>query len=110
MPPFGVGTGQASFTFDLKPHGNAEGTLSFLALPLNPLRPASRAPEGPVVRAHHLAADRLAAGHAAPATAGEVHGPRLPGRLALLGPADEPPGLPPVDNGSRPPTCARTGR
>ncbi|MGH9008256.1 MAG: hypothetical protein ACRDYF_00230, partial [Acidimicrobiia bacterium] len=41
VPPFGVGTGQASFTFDLKPHGNAEGTLSFLVLPLNPLRPAS---------------------------------------------------------------------
>jgi hypothetical protein len=40
VPPFGVGTGQASFTFDLKPHGNAEGTLSFLVLPLNPLRPA----------------------------------------------------------------------
>jgi hypothetical protein len=41
VPPFGVGTGQASFTFDLKPHGNAEGTLSFLVLPLNPLRPAA---------------------------------------------------------------------
>ena len=41
LPPFGVGTGRASFTFDLKPHGNAEGTLSFLVLPLNPLRPAS---------------------------------------------------------------------
>jgi hypothetical protein len=41
IPPFGIGTGQASFTFDLKPHGNAEGTLSFLVLPLNPLRPAS---------------------------------------------------------------------
>jgi hypothetical protein len=41
VPPFGVGTGQASFTFDLKPHGNAAGTLSFLVLPLNPLRPAS---------------------------------------------------------------------
>ena len=41
VPPFGVGTGRASFTFDLKPHGNAEGTLSFLVLPLNPLRPAS---------------------------------------------------------------------
>jgi hypothetical protein len=41
VPPFGAGTGQASFTFDLKPHGNAEGTLSFLVLPLNPLRPAS---------------------------------------------------------------------
>ena len=41
IPPFGVGTGQASLTFDLKPHGNAEGTLSFLVLPLNPLRPAS---------------------------------------------------------------------
>ncbi|MDQ1490795.1 MAG: hypothetical protein QOJ23_3309, partial [Actinomycetota bacterium] len=41
LPPFGVATGRASFTFDLKPHGNAEGTLSFLTLPLNPLRPAS---------------------------------------------------------------------
>src|SRR5581483_7880304 len=41
VPPFGVGTGQASFTFDLKPQGNAAGTLSFLVLPLNPLRPAS---------------------------------------------------------------------
>jgi hypothetical protein len=41
VPPFGIGTGEASFTFDLKPHGNAEGTLSFLVLPLNPLRPAS---------------------------------------------------------------------
>ena len=41
VPPFGVGTGQASFTFDLKPHGNAAGTLSFLVLPLNPLRPAA---------------------------------------------------------------------
>ncbi|HZQ77814.1 MAG TPA: S8 family serine peptidase [Acidimicrobiia bacterium] len=41
VPPFGVGTGQASFTFDLQPHGNAAGTLSFFVLPLNPLRPAS---------------------------------------------------------------------
>ena len=41
VPPFGVGTGRASFTFDLKPQGNAEGTLSFLVLPLNPLRPAA---------------------------------------------------------------------
>ena len=41
VPPFGVATGQASFTFDLKPGGNAAGTLSFLTLPLNPLRPAS---------------------------------------------------------------------
>jgi hypothetical protein len=41
IPPFGIGTGQASFTFDLKPHGNAEGLLTFLMLPLNPLRPAS---------------------------------------------------------------------
>ena len=41
VPPFGVATGRASFTFDLKPHGNSEGTLSFLTLPLNPLRPAA---------------------------------------------------------------------
>jgi hypothetical protein len=41
VPPFGIGTGRASFTFDLKPHGNAEGMLSFLVLPLNPLRPAA---------------------------------------------------------------------
>ena len=41
VPPFGVATGRASFTFDLKPHGNADGTLSFLTLPLNPLRPAT---------------------------------------------------------------------
>jgi hypothetical protein len=41
VPPFGAATGRASLTFDLKPHGNASGTLSFLTLPLNPLRPAS---------------------------------------------------------------------
>ncbi|HVW34918.1 MAG TPA: hypothetical protein VHL53_20465, partial [Acidimicrobiia bacterium] len=41
LPPLGVATGKASFAFDLKPHGNAAGTLSFLVLPLNPLRPAS---------------------------------------------------------------------
>lgn len=41
VPPFGAATGRASLTFDLKPHGAASGTLSFLTLPLNPLRPAS---------------------------------------------------------------------
>jgi hypothetical protein len=41
VPPFGAATGTASLTFDLKPHGAASGTLSFLTLPLNPLRPAA---------------------------------------------------------------------
>ncbi|HET9769590.1 MAG TPA: hypothetical protein VFS16_01785, partial [Acidimicrobiia bacterium] len=41
VPPFGAATGRASLTFDLKPHGNASGTLTFLTLPLNPLRPAA---------------------------------------------------------------------
>jgi hypothetical protein len=41
LAPFGVAVGQASFTFDLKPHGNEQGTLAFLTVPLNPLRPAA---------------------------------------------------------------------
>ena len=93
IPPFGVATGQASLTFDLKPHGNAEGTLSFLTLPLNPVRPAAvhlkdrsfelttwqRIDWPPAMLARH---------------GGEVHGHQFQVESRILGPADESPGLP----------------
>ena len=110
VPPFGVATGRASFTFDLKPHGNAEGTLSFLTLPLNPLRPATV----------HLR-DRsfeLTTWQRIDWPPAMLRPPR-PARCTATRSRSSPhysarqmnhPACRRVDNGESPPTCARTGR